>query len=48
MFCRRQIIGIALLFLGVGLLAGSIIPSCMPVWLLSLALVAAGVLLLQC
>ncbi len=48
MLCRRQAIGIALLFLGVGLLIGNIISSCLPVWLLALAFAAAGVCLLQC
>ncbi len=48
MLCRRKAIGIAVLFLGVGLLIGSILSSCLPVWLLALALTAAGVCLLQC
>lgn len=48
MFCRNQVIGIALLFLGVGLLAGCLLPSCLLVWLLALLLVAGGIFLLQC
>ena len=31
----------------VGLLAGSILPSCLPIWLISLALIAAGLVLFQ-
>ncbi|MDY3710934.1 MAG: hypothetical protein SO044_00760 [Agathobaculum sp.] len=48
MFCRGQVIGLVLIFVGSGLLIGSILPSCPLVWLLSLALIAAGILLLRC
>ena len=47
MFCRSQAIGLAALCLGLGLLAGSILPSCLPLWLVSLALIAAGLVLFQ-
>ncbi len=47
MFCRCRVIGIALFFLGVGLLTGSILPSCLTVWLLALALTAAGIFFLK-
>lgn len=47
MFCRGQAIGLALICLGVGMLTGSLIPSCLFVWLLSLVLIAAGVVLFQ-
>lgn len=48
MVCRNQALGIALLFLGAGLLAGSLLPSCLLVWLLALILAVAGLFLLQC
>ena len=48
MFCRGQAIGFAVFALGVGLLIGSLLPSCLPVWLLALAVIAAGWFLLQC
>ena len=47
MFCRSQTIGLAVLCLGLGLLAGSILPACLPLWLVSLALIAAGPVLFQ-
>lgn len=47
MFCRGQVFGVVLIFVGVGLLAGSLLPSCLLVWLLALALIAAGVFILQ-
>ena len=31
-----------------GLLLGSLLPSCLPVWLFALAVIAAGLFLLQC
>ena len=30
------------------LLIGSLLPSCLPVWLIALAVIAAGLFLLQC
>ncbi len=48
MICRGQAIGLAAICLGIGLLLGSLLPSCLPVWLLALALIAAGVFLFQC
>lgn len=30
------------------LLLGSLLPSCLPVWLIALAVIAAGLFLLQC
>ena len=33
---------------GTGLLLGSLLPSCLPVWLIALAVIAAGLFLLQC
>lgn len=48
MFCRGQAIGLALISLGIGLLIGSICPSGLLLWLLALALIAAGVFLFQC
>lgn len=45
MFCRGQTIGLALICLGVSLLIGSLLPSCVLLWLCALALIAAGVLL---
>ena len=43
MFCRGQAIGLAVFMFGTGLL-----PSCLPVWLIALAVIAAGLFLLQC
>ena len=48
MFCRGQAIGLAAVCLGLGLLIGGLVPKCLPVWLLSLALIAAGIFLFQC
>ena len=48
MFCRGHAIGLALISLGLGLLVGSICPSGLLLWLLALALIAAGVFLFQC
>lgn len=48
MFCRGQAIGLAAVCLGLGLLIGGFIPACLPVWLFSLALIAAGIFLFQC
>ena len=31
-----------------GLLLGDLLPSCLPVWLIALAVIAAGLFLLQC
>ncbi|MDY3617972.1 hypothetical protein [Agathobaculum sp.] len=45
MFCRGQAFGLALICLGVGVLVGSILPSIWFKWLLSFALIAAGVFL---
>ena len=45
MFCRGQAIGLAVF---TGLLLGSLLPSCLPVWLIALAVIAAGLFLLQC
>lgn len=47
MFCRGQAIGLAALCLGLGLLIGGLVPSCLPLWLTALALLAAGVFLYQ-
>ena len=47
MFCRGQAIGLAALMLGIGLLVGSLVPSCLPLWLAALALIAAGIFLFQ-
>ncbi len=47
MFCRGQAIGLAALFLGIGLLIGSLVPSCLPLWLAALALIAVGIFLFQ-
>ena len=48
MFCRGQAIGLAVFMFGTGLLLGSLLPSCLPVWLIALAVIAAGLFLLQC
>lgn len=48
MFCRGQAIGLAALCLGAGLLTGAIVPSCLPLWLAALALIAAGLILFHC
>ena len=48
MCCRGQAIGLAILCLGLGLLSGGLVPTCLPVWLLSAALIAAGIFLFQC
>ena len=48
MFCRGQAIGLAVFMFGTGLLLGSLLPSCLPVWLFALAVIAAGLFLLQC
>ena len=48
MFCRGQAIGLAAICLGAGLLIGGLVPACLPFWLLSLALIAAGIFLFQC
>lgn len=48
MFCRGQVIGLVCLCLGVGMLLGGLLSLCLPVWLLALALIAAGWFLLQC
>lgn len=48
MFCRGQAIGLSLICIGLGLVIGSILPSGLLLCLLSLALIAAGVLLFQC
>ena len=48
MFCRGQAIGLAVFMFGTGLLIGSLLPSCLPVWLIALAVIAAGLFLLQC
>ena len=42
MFCRGQAIGLAVFMFGTGLLLGSLLPSCLPVWLFALAVIAAG------
>ena len=34
MFCRGQAIGLAVFMFGTGLLLGSLLPSCLPVWLI--------------
>ncbi len=47
MFCRSQAIGFAMLCLGIGLLIGSVLPSCLPVWLVSFGVIAAGIFLLK-
>ena len=47
MFCRGQVIGLAVFCMGLGLLLGSLLPTCLPVWLLSLALIAAGIVLFR-
>ena len=44
MFCRGQAIGLAVFMFGTGLLLGSLLPSCLPVWLIALAVIAAGLL----
>ena len=48
MFCRGQAIGAPEYIFGTGLLLGSLLPSCLPVWLIALAVIAAGLFLLQC
>ena len=48
MFCRGQATGLAVFMFGTGLLLGSLLPSCLPVWLIALAVIAAGLFLLQC
>lgn len=48
MFCRGQAIGLAVFMFGTGLLLGSLLPSCLPVWLFALAVISAGLFLLQC
>ena len=35
MFCRGQAIGLAVFMFGTGLLLGSLLPSCLPVWLIA-------------
>ena len=45
MFCRGQAIGLAVFMFGTGLLLGSLLPSCLPVWLFALAVIAAGLFL---
>lgn len=39
MFCRGQAIGLAVFMFGTGLLIGSLLPSCLPVWLIALAVI---------
>ena len=48
MFYRGQVIGIAVLFLGIGLLLGWLLGLCLPVWPAALALIATGWFLLRC
>lgn len=48
MFCRKQTIGVLLLSLGIGILLGVLIPSCIWLWLAAIACLAAGVLLSRC
>ncbi|MDO5142430.1 MAG: hypothetical protein Q4D31_05360 [Eubacteriales bacterium] len=48
MFCRSQAIGLAVCCLGIGLLFGGLLPSCLLIWLLSFALIVVGVLLFRC
>ncbi|MGI6182006.1 MAG: hypothetical protein ACOYIE_08010 [Agathobaculum sp.] len=48
MFCRGQVLGVVLIVLGSGLLVGGLLPFCLPVWLLALALIAAGVFVFRC
>lgn len=47
MFCRGQTIGLLLISLGAGILAGGFLPSCLWLWLTAAALIAAGVFLFQ-
>lgn len=47
MFCRGQVLGLSALCLGTGLLIGSLVPSCLPLWLAALTLIAAGIFLFQ-
>ena len=46
-YCRGQTIGLALICLGLGLIAGCLFPACLALWLFAAALIAAGVLLFQ-
>lgn len=48
MYCRGQTIGLALLCLGVGLVVGGLLPSCLLLYVAAAALIAAGVFLFQC
>ncbi|WP_283675387.1 hypothetical protein [Butyricicoccus sp. Marseille-Q5471] len=45
MFCRLQAIGLILISFGVGVLIGGLLPSFLAIWLVSLALIAAGVII---
>ena len=48
MFCRGQVIGLAMICFGLGLLIGGLCLSGLLLWLAALGTIAAGVLLFQC
>ena len=48
MFCRGQAIGLCRIYVWNRLAAGQSAPSCLPVWLIALAVIAAGLFLPQC
>lgn len=47
MCCNRCPVGLAVLMLGVGILLGGVVPYLLVKWLLAVALILAGIVLLK-
>ena len=45
---RCGFLGIAAISFGVGVLVGGLLPSCLVIWILGIALLAAGIFLIRC